>query len=60
MKHDHAALVELLRLHPELDYVMFPYNFRHRKLAPSSAPPPPQAGCLACRERWHAVRDGMP
>ena len=36
--HSQTSLVEQLRTHAELDYLMFPYNFRHRKLSPRGAP----------------------
>lgn len=35
--HDQRMLVEMLRSYPELDYLMFPYNFRHRRLAPGGS-----------------------
>lgn len=34
--HDQRMLVDMLRSYGELDYVMFPYNFRHRVLAPGA------------------------
>lgn len=45
--HDQRIAVEVLRAHPELDYAMFPYNFRHRRLSPGGADEalsPPPAG----------------
>ena len=32
--HDQSFLVEMLRTYPELDYLFFPYNFRHQAFAP--------------------------
>ncbi len=32
--HDQKIMVEMLRTYPELDYLMFPYNFRHQKFSP--------------------------
>jgi len=32
--HNQAMLVEMLRTYPELDYLFFPYNFRHQKFSP--------------------------
>ena len=38
--HDQGTLIQLLRMFPELDYLMLPYNFRHKKLSPVSSSPP--------------------
>ena len=32
--HDHASLVRELGDHPQLDYVMLPYNFQHQRFSP--------------------------
>jgi len=32
--HDQEMLVEMLRTYPELDYLFFPYNFRHQRFSP--------------------------
>jgi aryl-alcohol dehydrogenase-like predicted oxidoreductase len=32
--HDQSFLIQMLRAHPELDYLFFPYNFRHQAFAP--------------------------
>ena len=32
--HDQKMLVEMLRTYPELDYIFFPYNFRHQRFSP--------------------------
>lgn len=51
--HDQAVFVHLLPSYPELDYIMFPYNFRHRalKLADAEVPAdqnPPDPGIRDC------------
>lgn len=38
--HDHATLAQMLRVYPELDYLMLPYNFRHQRFAPVTAVQP--------------------
>jgi aryl-alcohol dehydrogenase-like predicted oxidoreductase len=42
--HDQTRLVEMLRTYPELDFLMFPYNFRHHKLSPGSVEVDSSAG----------------
>ncbi|MDA0337208.1 MAG: aldo/keto reductase, partial [bacterium] len=41
--HDQAAFLGLLQSYPELDYIMFPYNFRHRALTLDAAALPEDA-----------------
>ena len=38
--HDQRMLVSALHHYPELDYILFPYNFRHRRLDPVDEPAP--------------------
>ena len=39
VSHDQAQLVPLLQTVPGVDFVMFPYNFRHQRLTSGFAPP---------------------
>jgi aryl-alcohol dehydrogenase-like predicted oxidoreductase len=38
--HDQRAFIRLLQSHPEVDYIMFPFNFRHRALKLTDAEVP--------------------
>ena len=51
--HDQATLIQLLRTFPELDYLMLPYNFRHKRLSPAgSAPTRPELETEPTAEAW--------
>jgi aryl-alcohol dehydrogenase-like predicted oxidoreductase len=51
--HDQTKLLQLLRIFPEVDYLMFPYNFRHKKLSPLS----PVEPASPARKRDAEMRD---
>lgn len=59
--HDHSSLIRELNAHPELDYVMLPYNFQHQRFSPVTLTEPATWGQVkADRATLASVQESTP